>query len=477
MKKFQFIATLAAALLANGAANAAVIGPDDLAGAKVVYISGASALRLSLAAAVQEVCNNDFTVYFSKNTGGTTKDGDNHRAYACTLAANVGNYTAGTKLLVFKRDAGGSAQGVNPVALGTAIKHMKIDAATCVAGSVVSGGSTSVANFVCSTEEDKVSDAGISDVEPVMLNQPVNLAAGQVPVDLSTLSVGPLVQNIFGVAVNKKAYRALQEAQGLISAGAALDESDAKIPSLPSTFVKGALTGGLNGSASSQRGWNLLIPKSVDASVDGKTVNVCRRAAGSGTQAASNIHFANNPCSAGGSSISGASGTVGVRGSAVAVVENSSAGNVETCLGTTVENATSADANPNAYGLAVLGMEVNPLRDAGDRGYRFVKLDGKLPKRTAALTGDYDFVFESTMQWNTNVVPAGSDKAAFLTALRTNTGKPASLLATDVNTQNGVMSPPLSYGTRASLPADQLAFASRVSRTAGNSCTALKLFK
>jgi hypothetical protein len=51
------------------------------------------------------------------------------------------------------------------------------------------------------------------------------------------------------------------------------------------------------------------------------------------------------------------------------------------------------------------------------------------------------------------------------------------LLEVDVNTQNGVMSPPLSYGTRASLTPAQLAFASRVSRVAGNSCSPLKLLK
>lgn len=491
--KLRLLAFAAGLVAASGAQ---ALTPADIAAArtagtiKEISISGASALRLSIGAYVQEICTPaTLHVYFNGSLPVTSTSGANHRAYACQLNAAVGAYAAGTPVVVYKRDQGGSAQGVNPIALNSAIAHLKIvNDATCAVTPNPAFSDIQVPNYLCSSTENRVSDAGISDVEPNMLNQLPNLAdttAGDpgsgptAPVDLSNVVSAPFVQGIFGVAVNKQAYLALQKTQGLDNAGA-IDESDAKRPSLPTTFVRAVLTGGLSATATTKRGWGLVIDESVDASVNTKAFNVCRRQPGSGTQAASNIYFAQNPCAADVATVlrqaSATTPTHAVTGSYI-VNEQSGTGGVETCLGTTVNNIAGA------YGLAVLGRENNPLANGGDKGYRYVKLDGADPVRwnattqKGATTGHYDFVFESTLQTNSANPNLDADKLAFITAIRTGAPKPASLAAADADTQQGVMSPTGAWsalGQYPTLSAANKPFASRVSRIAGNSCTVLK---
>jgi hypothetical protein len=505
----------AAALAAVGSANALTMQQitDARAAAeplklKEIRIAGASALRLSVAAYAKEICNtSDFHIIWNSNSEGT-----GHRAYSCTLAVAQGNYGIGTPVLIYKRDAGGSGQGVAPIALAADQTHMKvIQDATCT---TINGGDTpatdpAVPNYICTgTETTGIkSDAGISDVEPALLQGTVNLPTGAVPLtasQLGNLNGAPLVQALFGVAVNKKAYRALQEAQGIIPAGGALldmpvDQATwtaadiATMPSLSSAFVTGALTGQVIGGTANtvpKKGWNAVIPLTVDANAITKTMNICRRTEGSGTQAVSNAFFANNPCANSGTTqyapagVAGSSGNAEGTGSVVATVTNAapnlvqegtSAGQVENCLLET-ENAVGAPDNI-AYGIAVLGREANPRR-TGDLGYRYVKLDGVAPVRLQAKAGNYPLVYEATMQWNNLTVPAGSDKALFLTALRSGFGSPNGLAAVDSDTQQGVMSPPAAYaGAYADAVGNAALFGSRVSRVANQSCAPLRITK
>lgn len=517
---------VACALAAAGSAQALTPAQIDAARTagtlKEIFISGASALRTSFGAYVQEICNTaDFDVMYDDGGAGAnlgdgvyrpTEDGVNHRAYSCTLRgpANVGNYVAGTPVLVYKRDQGGSGQGVTPILVPTAITRMTVAAANCVANTTQPSPAVDVQipSFMCTGTANAYPDGGISDVEPVLLQANVNLQTGQVAATIPpTVNAGSLVQAIFGVVVNKKTYRALQQAQGIIAPGAALldvpaDQNSwtaadiATIPSLPLEFVRAAHAGAVIGAAAANRGWESVIPVSVDANVLGKTMNICRRVEGSGTQATSNVHLMLNPCQSGYGAaltpsgyaqpaatpaIAGVNGTIGVKVSSAAYSENTSAGNVETCIGTTVENA--ADADGIAYGMAWLGRELNPKVNGGDRGYRWVKLDGQVPMRDFAKRGQYNAVFEATMQWNT-ASPAltgadSADRIAFLSALRSGVGKSSSLAKLDADTQQAMMAPPATYtGAWAALTnVDEVAFASRVSRANNNSCTPLRITK
>jgi hypothetical protein len=500
--------TLAAGLVAASGAHA--LTPSEVAAArtagtiKEISISGASALRLSLAAYVQEICApGSLHVYFNGTLPVTSSSGNNHRAYACNLAADVktaGNgYAAGTPVVIYKRDQGGSAQGVNPIALNTAIAHLKlVDDSSCAVTPNPTFTDIQIPNYLCSGTENRVSDAGISDVEPGMLNQQPNLpdvtagdpASGTVaPVDLTNVVSNPFVQGIFGVAVNKQAYFALQRTQfPTETTGKTIADIDSlPQPSLPTTFVRAMLTGGLSASTTSKRGWGLVISESVDASVNTKAFNVCRRQPGSGTQAASNIYFAQNPCAADVSNIlrqtsaTQPAPAVTISGG-YNVREESGTGGVETCLGGS-PTVTGVESVSGAYGIAVLGRENNPRANGGDKGYRYVKLDGAAPLRydattgKGAITGDYDFVFESTLQYNSTNPNLNADKIGFIGAIRTGAAKPSAIAAADADTREGVMAPfgswsPAQYPA---LNATDKQYASRVARTAGNSCTVLKL--
>ncbi len=496
--KFKLVAAAAAlcALAPAHALTTAEIATARTAGTlKEIYVSGASALRLSFAAAIQSRCDaTTFDVFFNDAAGA------NHRAYSCNLAAAVGALPAGTPVLVYKRDQGGSGQGVNPVATATAIAHMVVGA-TCVrTAEPQPASSIDQPTYTCGTTANTVSDAGISDVEPALLQAVVNLPTGAAALtgtQISNLDVAPLAQGIFAVAVTKQAYLALQQAQGIVAPGGALidvpaDQSTwdaaviATIPSLPTEWVRSFLTaGGLSGNntVAGKRGWNIVIPTTVDASSETRKLHICRRTEGSGTQATSNAFFAYNPCNVGGGALTplGVTGSAGGSAGTIApltgtfVNEATGAGGVETCM-------NNVEAVAGAYGLAVLGREVNPRRlNAGGvevGNYRFVKLDGIAPVRAEAQAGNYPFVYEATMQWNKTVVAPGSDKESFLSALRSSIGSPAALKVVDGNTQQGVMSPAASYtGPWVSQVGDNALFASRAGRVSNNSCAPIRIVK
>ncbi|MBT9487471.1 MAG: hypothetical protein IV093_08160 [Rubrivivax sp.] len=515
MNRIHLIAA-AAALVAAGTASA--LTPTEIAAArtagtlKEVRIAGASALRLSVAAYMKEVCDtNTMHVIWNSNSEGT-----NHRAYACNLGVVQGSFAVGTPVLVYKRDQGGSGQGVNPIATIADQTHMRVvDDATCTTingGGVVGNGSPAVPSYICTgTDTTGIkSDAGISDVEPRLLQDAQNLPAGTLALSttqLNALDVAPLAQALFGVTVNKKAYVALQKAQGILPLNATAEEiaaadvpadqatwtaaDIAKIPSLPETWVRAALTGQLLGgapNATAKKGWNLVIPTTVDANVLTKTLNICRRTEGSGTQATSNTYFGNvgcsvrsgvqwNPLGVNGSSGNETTTSATVTSAPVLVQEGTSAGQVENCVGNDANTAVGGVDN-TAYAVGYLGREANPKRAGGDLGYRYVKLDGRAPVRDVGKAGGYPIVFEATMQWNKNLIAVGTEKELFLKALRAGFGSPNGLAAVDSDTQQGVMSPPATYaGAYVDLVGNAALFGSRVARQNGDSCAALRIIK
>ncbi|NDY93192.1 hypothetical protein [Ideonella livida] len=481
-----------AALASCGASHALTPAQIDAARAagtlKEVYVAGASAQRLFVGAWFQEQCKpTTFDVFF--NGTGAAPSGSNHRAYSCELNKKVGNWAAGTKVLFVKRDQGGSTQGVVPVASGAAQDFMAVDGTCTATGKPSPATDILNAGFACNNVFSRLADAGVSDVEPALLNKPVNLLAPAVAVATTSLDVGTINQTVMAVAVNKKAYRALQEAQGLIGAGAALDDDPAKQPSLPRTFVSAAFSGKLSGGTADRRGWNVVIPASVDADVENKQVNVCRRNVGSGTQASFNAEFLNNDCSnVAGNKLAVLGQTTGTTNSTVVAPTTTAAalgtqwwnlgsgsGNVETCLGSTVENAAGT-----AYAIGVLSREntPTPTGTTTDKGYRFVKLDGIAPTRDNAKVGAYGFVYAATMQWNKTTLTDTAVKS-FLSQMRSNAGRAASLSIADVDTQEGVLAPPTTYsGPYAALTdAVTLKFASRVARNTSASCSPLAIVK
>lgn len=478
---------IALACAAAGAAHA--VAPADIVTARnngtllEVRVTGASALRLLVGAYLQaDIADaSTFDVFFDSAAG------SNHRAYSFvtkTAISGTGLTTipVGTTVLLTKRDAGGSAQGVTPLVNADATQtHMLVDNSCTTTANARPATDITKPTYLCTGTVAALAHGGLSDVEPALLQAAVNGGTG---LDTTVLDAAGFVQNIFGVAVNKKAYLALQKAQGLVDVSATtIDESPAKQPSIPKAFVQGALTGGLLGSGSGKNGWNLLIPTSVDANVLTKRINVCRRNVGSGTQAASNMYFAYAGCStvnsqavtAGNATLpSSATGTI-------TTTQNASSGAVEGCLGTTVEGLAG-----DAYGFGVLGRENNPVpvdaqgNPIQDKGYRFVKLSGVAPTRANAISGDYEFVTESSMQWakpsQTNA-PTGQ-VLTLLSNMRTFMGKAAILKGLDVDLREGLVAQPTTFtGPWVDLAADDRAYTSHSARKAANSCSFNRMSK
>ncbi|MFG6489829.1 hypothetical protein ACG04R_24345 [Roseateles sp. BYS78W] len=474
------LACIASVGAAHALTPAQVVAARADGSLKEVRLAGASALRLLIGAYIQSDLADPttFDVFFDSAAG------SNYRAYSFKTKVAIGSWPVGTPVVIYKRDAGGSAQGVTPLLNGgdATQTHMLIDA-SCTTGAGPSPATDiQSAGFLCGNTVAALADAGFADVEPALLQANINGGTG---LDTSGLDAAGFVQNIFAVGVNKKLYLALQKAQGLVAPSATtIDESAAAQPSIPKTFIAGALTGQLLGSSSNKKGWNLLIPASVDANVNSKRINVCRRTPGSGTQAASNLYFANNPCGGSTNAFSVTAGTttasLAVTGS-LTTLQNSSTGAVQTCL-KTVDNLV--DAAGDGYAFGVMGRENNPLPSVNgvtqDLQYRFVKLSGATPSRAGLIAGDYDFAVEASMQWP----KAGAANApsanvlALLTKMRAEMGKASILQGLDTDLQQGLAALPSTVsGAWSDLDATTKSYTSHTGRISANSCAFVRMSK
>lgn len=406
-----------AALACAGSAHALTLAEIDAArnnsSLKEIVIFGASAQSPMVAAYMKELCaGNDYHEYWNDAAG------KNHRAYSCKLPVAVGTYPAQTPVLVIKRDAGGSIYGVNHVSEGLAAQSMVVSSAACTAGPGTPAG-------YCGTTAAVVPHAGISDVEPaqfgktvtvngasVVLNQPNgvddtgNTWTVPTSAQLAALDVASMGQTLYGVAVTKDLRNALQTAQGLATG----QDDVANMPSLGRAFVSGALSGFVRGGVAGYPSWASVTGNAADSS---KTVKICRRTDGSGTQVVSNLHFLNA-----GILINTSLGMLAPIGSkfltpvGTTVVEGAGTGDVETCLNTV----------DGTFALGVISREKDPLING--KNYRYVKLDGQAPLRDLARVGQYPLVYTSSMQWKKSGGPdAGA--IAFLKAMRTTAVTPA----------------------------------------------------
>ena len=278
--KLHTIALAAALVAAAGAAQAAAFGgvPDltkvaiveavdgttsaTYNGAAVdnlLLISGASASARTIGAfVIEDNCDKTtLSVAWDSSTG------SNYRAYACDArAGNILGVGAATSLIVVKRDAGGSTQGVVPIATPAKIAFLNFTSCTAVSGSPTAG--LNQPNYTCTGTGTYYPDAGTSDVEPAIIALSANGGSGSLAVS-GSLTTTPIFQQIIGVAVNTNLYRALQQTQGLTQ-----DDKEANRPSLPSDFVTSAVSGKLTGGTTtveSKKGWGLVVSDAVDASV------------------------------------------------------------------------------------------------------------------------------------------------------------------------------------------------------------------
>ena len=214
-------------------------------------------------------------------------------------------------------------------------------------------------------------------------------------------------------------------------------DSEACMPSLSKTEIVGLFTGGITnwGQIIDESGNTLIdaanaantaagttvvgVPTSHPAlALNNQRVHVCRRNAGSGTNAQFQAIFLNRPCTSingvfqSEGALASSPSTCSFTGSAV-ICMNRGSSDLGRCLNALENGALSgnnpelfndSDANPTnnsrfAWGVGYQSLEKN---DNLSRGWRFVKVQEVSPTLENAWRGDYFDVAESTCQWNSN---------------------------------------------------------------------------
>lgn len=431
--KFRYLAIAAACAAISGQASALTVAASQGAQLKL-FISGSSALQKVIEGVLTQNCGADKTQFKSALASfGDTANGTSHNIYSCTLTgSDFGAANVGKTIMLVKREAGGSAQGVFPVAQNTPIAFM--DIATCSDSALTCTGTTLVKP-----------DAGVSDLEPVAFNSAVNRPtafAGQTVSNAQFAGGVPsaVAMQIFGLIVNNTLYADLQADQGL---------SGAAVPTVSSAAFASLYSPGYGQLG---LGWTPLLKTGNNQS----QINICSRAIGSGTRATAQVQFLQSPNNVVPQSFAtlGDNTAGAVKGGNGAgnflVSEESSSGNVVSCV---------AAANPNAaYSIGLVSAD----RDLTGTGANFVKLDNQTPGRLAAKDGNYPWVFEAFYQVNKSAANLAIAKA-FGVAF----ALPANIAAIPVAAQNGVMATPenCSGGIYSDwTTAAEMAFCSRVSR-------------
>jgi hypothetical protein len=474
--KIRLIAATAAALIAG---HAHALSPTVVGNASTikVYAAGASAIRNIVGQIFLQNCASNLDIYYSdKSAGGSfTSDGangDSHRVYTCTLKAESsleadlkGKGLGGQNVAFFKRDAGGSGQGVFPLATPSNAANLLVSDACTSTGNAANFNSTTgvtTPSFLCkSSETVRAPDLGFSDVEPKLFKG-LNTPSGFNAIGLSTaqaagLTVVPTFQTVMAVAVSNSLYTAMQAAQGTSG-----------MPSMPHA-VMGSLTRGELQDPAGGLGWQALGVANPE-----QQVNVCRRGPGSGTQAAANIMFSGYPCSAlaqtppavnsdseYANTLTPASWTDG----AFFVYEASSSGNVANCL----TNANAA----GGYAVGHISRDTAPTAN-----WKFVALDGIEPSRDNLKSGKYEYAVESTAQYRTAAISAlnagtatDKAKAGLITGFAKAVGRPANMDKLAAATKDGLAALPSAGIYNDPNNAVNAAFVSRVGRSSGNNCT------
>ncbi|MPZ43706.1 MAG: hypothetical protein GEV05_09940 [Betaproteobacteria bacterium] len=476
--------------VAPGNCDPAVGGPFAID----IYLSGASAPQNILGQIMTEILNPGFTTVYDTATGGS-----DYRAYCGTLNGTTGALN-GKKVRFLNRARGGSVWGVNPVARDRPIANMIFAAASCVAA----GGPGR--QFDCAEVGDDLNaanpnnrqpDFGVSDVEPAMFKEPLNVEFGQDALSAAEIAKFAGTQRatnqvIFGIGLS----------QSLVNAG---------LTNISRAQVAAVLTGNYGD-------WNQVNP----AIPAGTNVTVCRRVQGSGTQATFNSYFNDFPCSVGNVAQDGntaplrmsdsfgfnapGSGDGGTPATAILIdptqgptyVENPSSGNVRTC----VNNANAgidwafrgddlkfyrvqfslpaATLGGKHAALANLSLDSYNSTNYGTN-WSFINLDGLSPVSNIAggdytglrnvITGAYDFVVEQSIQWkNDKVFPSG-DYLAFINLFVTKSRQEPILRAIpNVSVRAAVVALPGVAGNTPTIPANPAANQTSQWTRSGNSC-------
>ena len=476
MKKF-LSAALTAAALAVASQSAFAIAPN-IAPEIEIFMAGASAQDRALRGLMLSLCgkgaapignNGDLDIY---TTSG-------HTAYYCTLtSAQIpglsvnGAAVTQARVLLHKRSQGGSAQGVNPLIAGTPIAHMPVNVANCPGAAVV--GADGQTTTACTAANQNVaSHAGLSDVEPDLFIG-ANVPAGSNPVtSTASITVRPTSALIFGVPVTDALYVVLQKAQGLLPPQGncqPLQYSEACMPSLTKEAIATLTSGRVDRWSEfkvNYQGVVRTLPEVASDATGGAPTNFtvggvvknilptnlqfhyCKRINGSGTNAAHNVYFLNNPCRTGSDATEGdwASALTNRQMHEVSSAANAATAvnpsDVEACLsdfanGTNIGRQETPGSSPSTFTVVInptsatawaIGQQSLENNANLSKNYRFIKINGVAPTLDMVFRGKYEHWVENTCQWRNS---ASADIRTVVSKICTDFGRPQ-ILAQELN--------------------------------------------
>lgn len=372
-------AVSAQAQVAGSPAQAVV--DDAVANGRVLFISGASAVQGGLGQIAGTLFTGTNYYFVPSGTTGTPSQGrsaSDYRAYAGKLAAPAGGWAAGSNVIIINRARGGSVQGVNPVARGQAIESILVSTASCTGGTGASG-----TPFLCNLLENRVPDAGVSDVAPALFHGAFNTEGEPAepaldPGELASLSATPIYGMAFGLPVTRNVPTTVKFNKAVVSA---------------------VMTG------------NIGTWDQVQTGLPADDILICRRVNGSGTQAVFNLFYGNYPCDTSSRLNVPADREAGaawdfvnrfvVEGDtgALNVVENSSSGDVRACLNAAA-TASAATFNPSADVASGAGYTSYTTADRAGNPVTVRMRNGRPHKAIGVLSMDSLSNSTTTSQWS-----------------------------------------------------------------------------
>lgn len=407
-----------------------------------LFMSGSSAQDSGLQQLFRYICEaNTLDVYRA--------NGGDARLLFCRIKSGTGGLPgglAGLKVAVNKSSIGGSGAGVGPLIKRATVSFFNVSevrgqfAQRCPAEKrtrhAAEGGLIAYTEYECSnpTPDQEVPDAGISDVEPQYFFGVYHLA----PEAVDELSVHSANAFIFGVPVTLKFRDALQSARfarhddcnpaspryaDLVEVNhgirAKRGETEACMPSLSRAQLAGIFSGvvttwaqivnsqGLALAARNPRTAQITSPPGVRPPSDDRA-HVCRRVPTSGTQAAFEMFFLNQRCTAGVPPFVDSGDTV---------FQGSTTSDVENCL------ARLDERNVWAVGI----MTTESVESLEDDHWRFIKMDGFAPTLLNAYSGRWPFFVQQSYQWRNehSEQPLRGAKLALMAQIGLQLGNPA----------------------------------------------------
>lgn len=510
--KFMQLKYLAAACMALGASSAFAVTPPTVCDATtsaatlvntctpevIMYVAGSSALGNAIKAAVPVDLFDGVITQVTAGTG--LPNASATSAWYGTAKSTLGT-AAGKKLFVVYNNQNGSAAGISQllsptkdttipeqdvVTIGPMSKVAGVVAATqatsvggantCTLGADTTVGTVTYHNVTCTTHARTQADVGLSDVRPDLLFA----LEGLKPKKLTTLTYTPIAMQGFGLAVNANLYNAMQAKQLL----------DGRIPS---TCSAGDLTAACQPTISRADYASLVTveggiksaAKLLNDPADTTLLTLSRRDDLSGTQATSNMYFADNACGVSvdskGKIIKGVlGGALTVLGSPVPATIVNPVYSVAGVLNVNAQatgGGVKTDLNgTTGYVIGAIGLgEAEPVRTA--TSWKYVKLDGVSPNfnadgtaahanRTPFANGNYGLAVTSYAATAIKPLNKGSVVTAFPTVV--------SALMTGLKDSTLHDLPGIAYLDGAADPSlDGFNKQAHYIHTAGNSCSPL----